>query len=146
LTTRKGDPMAFVRIDDLSGTAETVLFTSVYSDARELVESDAILLVKGRVDHKEGEVKLIGLEISELELKETAGVVRLRVDATLARADLIQELAHVVGDFPGEIPVVLDLATARGARTFELGSRYRVKPEPDFFAEVKRLLGEAAVV
>ena len=146
LTTRKGDPMAFVRIDDLSGSAETVLFTSVYSDARQLVESDAILLVKGRVDHKEGEVKLIGLEVSELELKETAEVVRLRVDAALARADLIQELAHVVGDYPGEIPVVLDLATARGARTFELGSRYRVKPEADFFAEVKRLLGEAAVV
>ena len=29
-----------------------------------------------------------------------------------------------------------DLATARGARTFELGSRYRVQPEADFFAEV----------
>ncbi len=146
LTTRKGDPMAFVRVDDLSGSVETVLFNSVYGDARELVESDAILLVKGRVDHKDGDVKLIGLEVSELEISDQPGVVRLRVDATLARAGLIEELAHVVGDFPGESPVVLDLATAHGARTFELGSRYRVQPEADFFAEIKRLLGEAAVV
>ncbi len=146
LTTRKGDPMAFVRLDDLSGSAEAVLFNSVYSDARELVDSDAILLIKGRVDHKDGEVKLIALEVSELEVSDQPGVVRLRVDAKLARADLVKELAHVVGDFPGESPVVLDLATRRGARTFELGPAYRVSPEADFFAEVKRLLGEASVV
>ncbi|MGI9657597.1 MAG: DNA polymerase III subunit alpha [Gaiellaceae bacterium] len=146
LTTRKGDPMAFLKLDDLSGSAEAVVFNSVYTDARELVESDAILLVRGRVDHKEGEVKLIALEVSELVITDEPNVVRLRVDAKLARADLVKELAHVVGDFPGESPVVLDLATRRGARTFELGPAYRVKAEPDFFAEVKRLLGEAAVV
>ena len=146
LTTRKGDPMAFVRLDDLSGSVETVLFNSVYSGARALVEDDGILLIKGRVDHKDGEVKLIALEVSELEISDRPDVVRLRVDASLAKADLIKELAHVVGDFPGESPVVLDLSTRRGARTFELGPGYRVKPEADFFAEVKRLLGEAAVV
>ena len=146
LTTRKGDPMAFVKLDDLSGSAEAVVFNSVYTEARELVESDAILLVRGRVDHKEGEVKLIALEVSELVITDEPNVVRLRVDAKLARADLVKELAHVVGDFPGESPVVLDLTTRRGARTFELGPAYRVRPEADFFAEVKRLLGEAAVV
>ena len=146
LTTRKGDPMAFVRIDDLSGSAEAMLFNSVYSEARELIASDAILLIRGRVDHKDGEVKLIALEVSELEISDQPNVVRLRVDAKLARVDLIKELAHVVGDFPGDSPVVLDLSTGRGARTFELGPAYRVKPEADFFAEVKRLLGEAAVV
>ena len=138
--------MAFVRIDDLSGSAEAMLFNSVYSEARELIASDAILLIRGRVDHKDGEVKLIALEVSELEISDQPNVVRLRVDAKLARVDLIKELAHVVGDFPGDSPVVLDLSTGRGARTFELGPAYRVKPEADFFAEVKRLLGEAAVV
>ena len=40
------------------------------------------------------------------------------------------------------------LARARdlgGPATLEFGPDYRVRPEPDFFAEVKALLGEAAV-
>jgi hypothetical protein len=50
-----------------------------------------------------------------------------------------------VREFPGEAPVVLDLVTSEGARVFQFGQDYRVRPEPDFFAEVKALLGEAAV-
>ena len=66
-------------------------------------------------------------------------------DARRARAGIIKELAAVVRDFPGEAPVVLDLVTSEGARVFQFGADYRVRPEPDFFAEVKALLGEAAV-
>ena len=49
-------------------------------------------------------------------------------------------------DFPGEAPVYLDLITSQGPKLLELGPGYRVRPEPDFFAEVKALLGEAAVL
>ena len=72
--------------------------------------------------------------------------VRLRVDARKAHAGLIRELATLVKDFPGEAPVVVDIVTSDGPRVFQLGSEYRVQPVPDFFAEAKALLGEAAVV
>jgi DNA polymerase-3 subunit alpha len=145
LTTRKGDPMAFLRLDDLSGSSEVVVFSSVYADARELVVEDRVLLVKGRVDHKDGEVKLIALELSELELQHGPRTVRLRVDARRADARAIRELAEVVQEFPGESPVVVALETTAGPRTFRLGPGFCVRPEPDFFAEVRRLLGAAAV-
>ena len=35
--------------------------------------------------------------------------------------------------------------TSVGEPTLALGSEYRVKPEADFFAEVRALLGEAAI-
>ena len=66
ITTRKGDPMAFLRLEDLSGSVEVLLFSSVYRSSQSLVESEAILLIRGRVDRKEGEVKFIALEVSEL--------------------------------------------------------------------------------
>ena len=46
----------------------------------------------------------------------------------------------------GEAPVVVDIVTSEGPRVFQLGTEYRVQPVPDFFAEAKALLGEAAVV
>ncbi|MGZ4334600.1 MAG: hypothetical protein ACXVRJ_10055, partial [Gaiellaceae bacterium] len=68
------------------------------------------------------------------------------VDARVAPAGVVRELAAVVKDFPGEAPVYLDLVTSNGPKVMELGPDYRVRPVPDFFAEVKALLGEAAVL
>jgi DNA polymerase-3 subunit alpha len=146
LTTKKGEPMVFMRLDDVLGSAEVVVFNSVYAASRELLLVDAVLVVKARIDHKEGETKLIALEVTAFEATPERKEVRLKLDARRARAGLIRELAAVVKDFPGEAPVVLDLETSEGPRTFQFGSDYKVKPEPDFFAEVKALLGEAAVV
>src|SRR5690349_22389246 len=145
LTTKKGDPMVFLRLDDVVGSAEAVVFNSVYAAARELLVPDAVLVIKARVDHKEGESKLIALEVTAFEATPERREVRLKLDARRARAGIIRELAAVVRDFPGEAPVVVDLETSEGPRTLQLGSDYRVKPEPDSFAEVKALLGEAAV-
>ena len=146
VTTRKGDPMVFVRLDDLAGSAEVVVFNSVYEQARELLAADAILVIKGRVDHKqEGETKLIALEVTAFEAAQVAKEVRLRVDALKAQAGLVGELARLVKDFPGETPVVLSVDTSLGPKTLELGAGYRVRPSAAFFGEVKALLGEAAV-
>jgi DNA polymerase-3 subunit alpha len=137
--------MVFLRLDDVVGSAEVVVFNSVYAASRELLLPDQVLVVKARVDHKEGESKLIALEVTAFEATPERREVRLKLDARRARAGIIRELAAVVRDFPGEAPVVVDLVTSEGPRTLQFGSDYRVKPEPDFFAEVKALLGEAAV-
>jgi len=146
LTTKKGDPMVFARLDDLTGSAEVVVFNSVYAASRELLEADRILVVKGRVDHKqEGETKLIAIEVGEFEVSRPAEEVRLKVDARRAPAGIVRDLSYVMKDFPGEAKVVLALETSDGLKTLELGPGYRVAPVPDFYAEVKALLGEAAV-
>jgi DNA polymerase-3 subunit alpha len=146
LTTKKGDPMVFLSLDDLTGEAEVVVFNSVFAASRDLCHTDTVLVVKGRVDHKQqGETKLIALEVTGFEAARVPTEVRLKVDARLARAGIVRELGHVVRDFPGDARVVVALETSEGSRTLELGPEYRVRPEADFFAEVKALLGEAAV-
>jgi hypothetical protein len=102
--------------------------------------------VKGRVDHKQaGETKLIAMDVSLFEAVPERREVRLRIDARQAPAGLIRELAALVSDFPGDAPVYLSLETSVGERTLALGPGYRVKPDADFFAEVRALLGEAAI-
>ena len=127
LTTKKGDPMVFLRLDDVVGSAEVVVFNSVYAAARELLVPDAVLVVKARVDHKEGETKLIALEVTAFEATPERREVRLKLDARQARAGIIRELAAVVRDFPGEAPVVVDLVTSEGPRTLQFGTDYRVQ-------------------
>jgi DNA polymerase-3 subunit alpha len=147
LTTKKGDPMVFMRLDDLTGSAETVVFNSVFAAARDLCVADSLLVIKGRVDHKQqGETKLIAMEVSAFEATTEKREVILKIDATKAHAGVIRELAELVKDFRGEARVVLAIETSGGPKTLAFGPEYRVKPVPDFFAEVKQLLGEAAIL
>jgi DNA polymerase-3 subunit alpha len=144
-TTKKGEPMVFLRLDDVTGSVEAIVFNSVYNSTKELLEADRVLVVKGRVDHKEGETKLIALEVAPFEAAVERKEVRLRLDARKAPAGLIRELAELVERYPGETKIVLDMDTSGGPHVYELGTAYRVRPEADFFAEAKSLLGEAAV-
>jgi DNA polymerase-3 subunit alpha len=145
VTTKRGEPMVFLTLDDPTGSAEVVVFNSTYAAARDLCTADRILVVKGRVDHKQqGETKLIALEVTAFEAVSERRDVRFQIDATCARAGIIAELKALFEDFPGECAVYLDLRTSSGPKTYFLGS-HRVRPEPDLFAEAKALLGEAAV-
>jgi DNA polymerase-3 subunit alpha len=146
LTTKRGDAMVFLRLEDVTGGAECVVFNSTYASARELCVTDRILIVKGRVDHKEGETKLIALEVAGFEAIPERRDVRLKIDARQARAGVIRELALIVKEFRGAAPVLIQMETSEGSRTLQFGPDFRVEPAPDFFAEVKALLGPAAVL
>jgi DNA polymerase III subunit alpha len=145
LTTKKGEPMVFMRLDDLSGSVETVVFNSVYASSRDFLEADRVLVLKGRVDHKEGETKLIAIEVAPFEATPDRSEVRLRVDARRAPAGLVRDLAALLQEYPGDAKVLAAIETSGGAVTLAFGPEYRVRPEPDFFAEVKSLLGESAI-
>ncbi len=147
LTTKKGEPMVFLRLDDVTGSAECVVFNSVYAAARELCVADRILVVKGRIDHKqEGETKLLAIEVAAFEALPERREIRLQLDARVAQAGVVRELARLLQDFPGESRVLLRMQMNDGMRELEFGAAYRVAPTPDFYAEAKMLLGETAVV
>src|SRR5262249_62358729 len=104
--------------------------------------TDGVLSVKGRVDDKqEGETKLIAMEVAAFEAVAARKDVMLKIDARLARAGIVRELAALMRDFPGDSRVHLLLQMSVGTKELVLGPQYKVKPVPDFFAEAKALLG-----
>ncbi len=68
LTTKRGEQMVFLRLDDATGGVDCVVFSTAYAAASELCVTDRIVIVKGRVDHKEGETKLLAQEISRVRV------------------------------------------------------------------------------
>ena len=68
IRTRKGDPMMFATLDDLEGQVELLVFNSAYAKNEDKVDADRVVLVRGRVDHKEqGEVKLVAQDVEVFE-------------------------------------------------------------------------------
>ena len=145
-TTKKGDPMAFVQLEDQTGGCEVVVFSNAFPQARGALDVDRIVVVKGRVDMKTDTAKLVAFEVHSFDEVPDIGIVRVAIDARTVPATALDSLRQLVRDFPGDTPVVVDLTTSRGARRLRLGSDYRVRAEPQFFAEVRALIGDATLV
>ena len=144
MVTKRGDQMAFCELDDITDSAEIVVFASTWETCRSVLLPDAIVLVKARADRRsESEVKLIALEVAPFEAVDDQGIVKLRIDARAALASVVDELRHLIGEYPGDAPVELEIQTSDGPKVLRFGAGYRVRPDGDFMAEARALLGEA---
>jgi len=59
--------MAFITLEDFSGSVECIVFSDLYEKARRDICVDSILIVKGRTSCKEEEIKLIAQEVEEFK-------------------------------------------------------------------------------
>ncbi len=59
ITTKKGDAMAFVQLEDLQGQCEVVVFPRTYAEYRDLLVPDNIILVKGKAQSREGRTTVL---------------------------------------------------------------------------------------
>jgi DNA polymerase-3 subunit alpha len=148
--------MMFATLDDLEGQVELLVFNSAYADNADKVDLDKIVIVRGRVDHKEaGETKLVAQEVTAFEPSEeevlraaeeavTAAVVRrLTLHVSPGVPDgFLEELKEVVSHHRGEHELLL----AVGERRLLLGTDYRVSASSACRSELSALHGLARVV
>jgi DNA polymerase III subunit alpha len=146
ITTRRGEPMMFARLDDLEGSVEVVVVPAVLAEARELLVVDAMVVIAGRVDQKgEGETKLVAQAVRAFVPEDGGEEERLRVRVPLARlsATPLNELRRLLADHSGDVPVVVEVETGAGPRRYRLGEQFRVNPRDNgLVAELKTLFGE----
>ena len=57
IVTKKGEPMAFVGLEDLTGSAEVIIFPRTYKEAKAMIVPDQIVLVSAKVSARDGEEK-----------------------------------------------------------------------------------------
>ena len=65
--TKGNEQMAFVRLADLSGSIETVVFPKTFKVAKDLLVPEACLAIKGRVSQRNGETSIIVEQVKKLE-------------------------------------------------------------------------------
>ena len=70
ISTKKGTPMAFIKLFDESDEIETIIFPTTYSECSSLLEKNNIVVMKIRRDNKGEEITYIADEIHLLEKEE----------------------------------------------------------------------------
>lgn len=112
-TDRNGGSMAFVELSDLDGSAEIIFFKDPYEKFRNLIALDNVILVRGRVNSRNNEVKLLANEVSAIEEvreRATSGL-EIRLDVDGAKNGLMDKVAGVLRTSPGRKRVRLAIGS-----------------------------------
>jgi len=164
IRTRNGDHMMFATLDDLAGAVEMLVFGKALAEHEASLAVDEVVIVKGRVDHKEAgktclvvqSVEAFAPSAEEIERSQSearaaarnatalARPVHLRVAAADLSVSALDDLKQAIEDFPGPADVLLEIDTSAGPRRLRLGKEYRVGHTPTLRAELEHALAPAA--
>jgi DNA polymerase-3 subunit alpha len=143
--TRNGDLMLFFQLEDLEGSVEVVSFPKVVNEFGSLVTPDSVIVVKGSLDHRGEDVKVIAREIIAPTL-EASLEVRLEVPARRLSSELVSRLKDILSHHPGPAPVFLHMVGEGTRKVLRLSDNHRVEPRSALYAELRELLGNRAVI
>ena len=116
INTKAGGMMAFITVEDLSGSMEVLAFPKVLLAASEAVHDNAVVVIKGRVSYKEDEPsKLIADSIVDVEryepdkiktdIKSTKNGLWLKLSSM--RSESFEETKNLLQIFEGNFPVYM---------------------------------------
>jgi DNA polymerase-3 subunit alpha len=116
---RKGDRMAFVTLEDLSGFAEVTLFSSLFTSVSDLIRKDTAIFVEGRVTRDENSVKILGDSVIPIEKAEETWTtsVRLNLDMTSLDREMLETLYEILQKHKGTSSAYLHLRMPQRTET-----------------------------
>ena len=103
IRTKKGDPMAFINLEDMHGAVEVVIFPSVFTSVSEFLVTDFPVLVQGEAQKDEKGVKLLAESVIPMEKAEETWAASVHISVELERADkeMLENLHAIVRRYPG---------------------------------------------
>jgi DNA polymerase-3 subunit alpha len=144
--SKNGGVWLLFRLEDVDGAVECRAWPKVYETYRDLLVEDAIVKIKGRVEKRaEGDSVLGAIEVVKFSGVSEYHPLEVVVDAACVRPEIIDDLKRVLSDFPGHVPVVLQMIRGEQRARLRVGDGLRVDPVAGLYAELKALLGESCI-
>lgn len=142
IVTKKGDSMAIIQIEDLTGQSEAVVFPKIYERIGSLLQVDTVLVLKGKADRREDKTQLIVEEAETVEIahsEENLEIIeelqQVIVEFTIAQAKTIEELVRLKTNLQeqsgdqdeAKIPVIGIVQSGNVRQLVCLGRKYWVQ-------------------
>jgi DNA polymerase-3 subunit alpha len=142
LTTKKGDRMAFVTLEDLSGFVEAVVFPEVYAASMELLKGEEPLLVAGTLDVGEETCKLMANEVLSLRQIKDQQTKRVHFRLTTPGLDegQLRSLKEIISRHRGNCDALIHLVIPNRSETvITLPENLKVAASDEIMDDTKKL-------
>jgi DNA polymerase-3 subunit alpha len=150
LKTKKGDRMAVFTLEDAQGGVEVIVFPEAYQRSASLIESGTMVLVRGRLERDDEQVRILATEIAPIESvrERLAREVSIHLRRPADRGTL-ETLGEIFARHRGDRKVSFEVETGEpGSRLrvrVDVSSQIRVRPSPTLIQEVEQVVGAGAV-
>jgi len=147
-TTKRGDKMAFVTLEDLEGTTEITLWPETFAAVESLLVSEEPLLVTGKLEADEKFPKIIASAIYPLSeaKKHWRGKLRLSLRAAGLEKQTLLEIKKILLEHPGKSEVQFHFTFPNDStKLLSASSELAVTPSEEMVHEIENILGEHSV-
>ncbi len=148
LSTRKGERMGILTVEDKTGSVEVVLFPELFKKIYFYIDPLEPFYFKGRLDGDEDGVRLVAEEVrflKEAMVKEVKEV-ELFIDVRRFSVDDVDKLKGLLSKFKGRVPVVFRIKVpGEGTVVMKAGNSFQVDPGEDLKGFLEELLGKGSV-
>ena len=140
IITKKGDPMAFVQMEDITGEAEGTIFPSTYAKLEHLLEEGKQLIVWGKAQQRNEKYQLI---IDDAVAVEQVKMLMLEITPEQALDQVKSNyLKNILEQQSAEkdkfkIPVVAAIGKGEQRQFIRFGQRFWVQNEQQAIASLK---------
>ena len=148
-TTRKtNEKMAIVTLEDLAGVVEVLVFPATFSKVSALIKTDEIVFVKGRLNLREDQPKIVANDVVSLESVRMKYTKMVSIDLVTAGLDpaMLDRLKKTISRYPGQVPVYLNFVKPDGKRTLvSLNAAFGVEPHEGLVRDIEKIFGRDVV-
>jgi len=147
-TKKTGSLMAFVTLEDLHGSVETTVFSSLYVKVHNLLTDDRPILIQGQLQKDENSVKILADTIIPIEKAEETWTasIHFNLDTTRTQRELLVKLKEILKSHPGSCRAYIHLLNPDKTETIvELSTSIKLRAGLPLTREVNRFLGYNAV-
>jgi len=148
MRTKKGDAMCVILLEDWEGIVEVLVFPEIYSKVQRLLEVDAPVFVRGKLDNDESSSKILATDLLPMErVKEVLSrIVTIRIDGSIAPPDLAERLQPIIDEKRGSAEVIFELEfPGRFTALVRPNPYVKISPDREFVESVERICGRNTV-
>jgi len=149
-TTKKGEPMGFITLEDLTGFIEVIAFPDLYRQCDVLLKGDQPILVKGKlsIEGDNNNHKIIAGEIVPLEKAHDIITPEIHISCFINKLNDqgIERIKHIVQSNPGKSKVFFHITIPEKCETIiGLGDKYQASASQLFMREIESVIGKSSV-
>jgi len=145
--SRRGDSWAIVTVEDLEGAIDVMFFANSYTQHSMNLMEDRIVIIRGRIDKREEQVKLMALDLSTPDISLTpSGPLIISMDTVRCTPPVVDRIKEILRSHPGKREVHLKLDDGRKSLVMKIGDDLRVTASPSLSADLKAILGPDCLV
>jgi DNA polymerase-3 subunit alpha len=148
LKSKKGDPMAFISLEDILDSVEVVVFPETYARSQHLLTSTEPVIIQGTVQKDERGAKIIAESIDSLaEAREKyTESINLKLEAAIVTRQRLEALKKICYQFHGACPLLLTLHfPGHGEVDIEILKDLTIRPCREFAEKMLEVLGQTAL-